>query len=151
VNTHLPDFTASAAGFAATTLPAGFAAALAGLFFSPVRAEAGGAAFARTGVDGFYFAAIFLGLAEALAMADRQSEGGRGIARLTPFWAGLRKPQGSGFWALHVEPSKETEADQAVDDQEYRDNQVEKPRHDQDQHTRDDRDDRRDMSDSKGH
>src|ERR1700736_6813381 len=62
VNTHLPDFTASAAGFAATTLPAGFGAALAALFFSPVRAEAGGAAFARSGADGFYFAAIFLGL-----------------------------------------------------------------------------------------
>src|SRR6202035_5028102 len=74
VNTHLPDFTASASGFAATTLPAGFSVAFAGLFYSPVRAEAGGVALTRTGADGFDFAAIFLGLAAALAMADRQSE-----------------------------------------------------------------------------
>src|SRR6202022_4552710 len=91
VNTHLPDFTASAAGLAATTLPTAFGAGLAGLFFSAVREKAGGAAFARTGAEGFDFAAIFLGLAAALAMADRQSEGEQGIARLTPFWARPRK------------------------------------------------------------
>jgi hypothetical protein len=39
-----------------------------------VRAEGGGAAFVRAGADGFDFAAVFLGLAAALAMADRQSE-----------------------------------------------------------------------------
>ena len=65
-----------------------------------------------------------------------------GCARLTPFWAGPRKPGGSGFSGLDVEPSEQSEADQAVDDQEYRDNQVEQPRHDQNQHACDDRDDR---------
>jgi hypothetical protein len=62
-----------------------------------MRTDAGGVDFAGTGADGFDFAAIFLGLAAALAMADGQSERGRGIARLTPFWAGARKPPGSGF------------------------------------------------------
>jgi hypothetical protein len=42
---------------------------LVGLSFSAARADAGGADFARTGPDGFDFAAIFLGLAAALAMA----------------------------------------------------------------------------------
>src|SRR5579863_1199409 len=60
VNTHLPDFAASAAGLPAATLPAGFGAGLtgflAGLFFSALRAEADGAAFARTGADDFDFA-----------------------------------------------------------------------------------------------
>jgi hypothetical protein len=41
---------------------------LAGLFFSALRALAGGAAFARAGTDGFDFAAIFLVFATALAM-----------------------------------------------------------------------------------
>src|SRR6476620_1201619 len=72
VNTHLPDFTASAAGLLAAALPAVFGAGLAGLFFRALRAAAGGAAFARAGTDGFDFAAIFseifLGLATALAM-----------------------------------------------------------------------------------
>src|SRR3977135_667581 len=61
VNTHLPDFTASEAGLLTTILLAGFGAALAGLFCNTLRALAGGAAFARAGVDGFDFAAIFLG------------------------------------------------------------------------------------------
>src|SRR5450755_616959 len=59
VNTHLPDFAASAAGLAAATLPASFGAGLAGLFFSALRAEAGGAGFARAGKEGFDFATIF--------------------------------------------------------------------------------------------
>src|SRR3977135_3249955 len=66
VNTHLPDFATSEAGLLATA----FGAGLAGLFFSALRAEAGGAAFARAGWDGFDFAAIFLDLATALAMTD---------------------------------------------------------------------------------
>jgi hypothetical protein len=41
---------------------------LAALLFSALRAEAGAAAFARTGVVGFDFAAVFLDLATALAM-----------------------------------------------------------------------------------
>jgi hypothetical protein len=48
---------------------AGFFAATFGvLFFSALRAEAGGAAFARTGADAFDFAAVFLSLEAALAM-----------------------------------------------------------------------------------
>jgi hypothetical protein len=70
VNTHLPDFAASAAGLLPITLPAGFAAGLAGLF-SALRAEAGGAALARAGIDGFDFAATFLALEATLAMTDK--------------------------------------------------------------------------------
>src|ERR1700690_812186 len=60
VNTHLPDF-AEAAALPATTLLAGFGAGLAGLFFSALRALADGAGLARTGMDGFDLAVIFLG------------------------------------------------------------------------------------------
>src|SRR6202521_192874 len=66
VNTHLPDFAASAlilpgVGLPATTLLllAGFGAALAGLFLSTLRALAAGAAFAPAIPDDFDFAAIF--------------------------------------------------------------------------------------------
>src|ERR1700694_2963361 len=76
VNTHLPDFTASAAGLLATTLPAGFGAGLAGLFFSALRAEAGGAALAWAGMDGFDFAATFLVCAPALAIKENKSARG---------------------------------------------------------------------------
>src|ERR1700690_1647549 len=62
VNTHLPDFAASAATLPATILPIGFGAGLAGvftaLFLSALRALAGGAAFARAGIDGFDFTAV---------------------------------------------------------------------------------------------
>src|ERR1035438_2966241 len=68
VNTHLPDFAASAAGLAAMTLPAGFEACLAGLFVSALRAASGGTGLARAAMDGFDFAVIFLGLDAALAM-----------------------------------------------------------------------------------
>jgi hypothetical protein len=74
VNTHLPDFAASAAGLLATTLLAGFAAVLAGLFSRGLRA--GGGAFARAGMDGFDFAAIFFVFATALAMTCKQSARG---------------------------------------------------------------------------
>src|ERR1700754_2987956 len=70
VNTHLPDFTTSAAGWLATGFLAALSAALAGLFSSAFRVLAGGAALARTGVDGFDFAAIFLAFATALAMTE---------------------------------------------------------------------------------
>src|ERR1700681_4333176 len=63
VNTHLPDFAASAAGLLATI----FGGGLAELFFSALRALAGGADLAR---DGFDFAATFLVFATALAMTD---------------------------------------------------------------------------------
>src|ERR1700694_1910598 len=81
VNTHLPDFAGSAPGLVATTLLTGFRAALAGLFFRALRALAGGAAFARAGMDGFDFAAIFLGLATALAMIANHPREGEKVAR----------------------------------------------------------------------
>src|ERR1700694_6081538 len=59
VNTHLPDFATSAAGLLAATLLIGFGAGLGGAFFSALRALAGGAAVARTGLDGFCFGAVF--------------------------------------------------------------------------------------------
>src|ERR1700686_2890916 len=76
VNTHLPDFTASAAGLLAATLPVGFGAGLAGLFLRALRAEASGAALAWAGMDGVDFAATFLGFTTALAMTDKQSARG---------------------------------------------------------------------------
>src|SRR5580692_12884730 len=51
-------------------LPATTFAGLTGLFFSALRAPADGAGFARTAADGFDFAAIFFGLATALAMTE---------------------------------------------------------------------------------
>src|SRR6266404_5690959 len=96
VNTHLPDFAASAAGLPAIALPAGFAAALAGLFFSALRGLAGGAAFARAGADGFDFAATFLVFATALAMTYNQSARGEEVARLTPL-CGFRASRGFRF------------------------------------------------------
>ena len=66
-------------------LPTGFAAGLAGLFASALRAVAGAAALPRLGVDGFDFAAVFFVFATALAMTYKQSaERGRD-GRLTPF------------------------------------------------------------------
>src|SRR5260370_8224326 len=72
VNTHLPDFTTSGAGLAATGLLTGFGAGLAGLFCNALRAT-GGAALARTAPDGFDFAAVFLSFAAALAMTYNHS------------------------------------------------------------------------------
>src|SRR5258705_13097023 len=69
VNTHLPDFAVSDAGLLAATLSAGFDAGLAGLFRA-LRAEAGGAALIRAGMDGFDFAATFLALEATLGMTD---------------------------------------------------------------------------------
>jgi hypothetical protein len=71
----------------ATALPAGFAE----LFLKALRAVACGAALVRAGTEDFDFAAIFFGLATALAMTDKTiRERGRG-ARLTPLWAVPRK------------------------------------------------------------
>src|ERR1019366_5677754 len=99
VNTHLPDFAASVAGLLATTLLAGLGAGLAGLFFRALRARAGGAALAGAGMDGFDFAAVFLVFATALAMTANNPREGEEVARLTPLWAALRKPRGTGLSA----------------------------------------------------
>src|SRR5665213_746965 len=94
VYTHLPDLAASGAPW----LAAGFGAGLAGLFFSALRAVAGGAALARTGADGFDFAAVFLAFATALAMTYTHSARGDGMRALHHVWAirrKLRTPRGS--------------------------------------------------------
>src|SRR5580692_466830 len=108
VNTHLPAFTDAAAGLAAAAaLPAASRAGLAGPFVSGLRALAGGAALARAGTDGFDFAAIFLGLATALAMTFKQSAGGKKVAPYSTLggsaqdFGPARKPLMAGFAATN--------------------------------------------------
>ena len=127
VNTHLPDFAASAAGLLATALPAAFGAGLAALFFRALRAEAGGAAFVRAGMDGFDFAAVFLSFDAALAMTANNPRDGKEDARLTPLWAAPRKARASGLetYALDVKYLERAEADQADANQIDRDHQIE--------------------------
>src|SRR5882672_514600 len=96
VNTHLPDFVTSAAGLLATGFLAALAAGLAGLFFSALRVLAGGAALARTGTDGFDFAAIFLAFATALAMTGNYPLKGKD-GRLTPRLGGPAQAASSRF------------------------------------------------------
>jgi hypothetical protein len=55
------------------------------------------------------------------------------FARLTPFWDGLRKPAGSDFRWLEVDPPQQAEADEADENQVDGNDEIEKPRHDQDQ------------------
>ena len=74
MKTHLPDFAIEATGLLARGLLAigllaGFGAGLARLFFNAFRTLDGGAALARADVEGFDFAATFLALEAALAMA----------------------------------------------------------------------------------
>src|SRR5271169_5533127 len=99
VNTHLPDFAASAAGLAATTLLTDFDVGLAGLFFSALRALAEGAGLARTVADDFDFAAIFLGLATALAMTENNPQEVKRWGALHHF----ERP-GASREALHMKP-----------------------------------------------
>jgi hypothetical protein len=75
----------AAGALGAATFGAAFATGLAVPFASAFRAGATGAAFPRTGVDDFDFAAIFFDFATALAMTLDQSARGSGNARLTPF------------------------------------------------------------------
>jgi len=74
------------------------AATLGAVFFSALRAETDGAAFARTGTDDFDFAAVFLSLEAALAMTCINPREEWEIARLTPFWTGRRKAAAPGIW-----------------------------------------------------
>src|SRR5271168_1089087 len=53
--------------------------------------------------------------------------------------------------SLHMKPSQKAETDQAVEDEKDRNDEVKKPRHDQDQKAGDDGYNRRDMSDGEGH
>src|ERR1700722_5948029 len=96
VNTHLPDFAASAAGLAAATLPAGFGAGLAAFFLKAFRAEARPEGLARTGTEGFDFTAVFLGLAAALAMAGNNPREGRKLRALQHF-GGFRASRAPRF------------------------------------------------------
>jgi hypothetical protein len=50
-----------------------------------------------------------------------------------------------------MEPPQKAETDQAIEDEKDRDDQIEKPRHDQDQKARDNGNDRRDMGNGEGH
>jgi len=77
-------------------LPTGFGAGLAGLFFSALRALADGAGLARTGMDDFDFAAIFLGLATALAMTAFNPQEGRKLRALHHF-EGVRASRETPF------------------------------------------------------
>ena len=71
-----------------------FGAGLAGLFFSALRAEAGGAGLARAATDGFDFAAIFLVFATALAMTANNPREERKLRALHHFERVPRKPRG---------------------------------------------------------
>src|SRR5271163_3771434 len=68
VKTHLSDFGAAATAGLGAGFATGFVTGFAGLFFSGARAVAAGTGFAWSGADAFDFAAIFFGLATALAM-----------------------------------------------------------------------------------
>src|SRR3990170_1275714 len=141
VNTHLPAFIASVAALLATTLLAALLAALAvvlavvlgaglaGLFFSALRARAGGAALARAGADGFDFAAVFLSLDAALAMTANNPLKGTGCAPYTTFG----RPGASRedlLRASDLEHLEQTKARQTDEDQIDRDHQVQEARHD---------------------
>jgi hypothetical protein len=102
VNTHLPDFAALGAGLALAlvlalvlALTAGFGAGLAELFFKALRAPADGVVLARVDTDVFDLAAVFLGLATALAMTYKQSARGDGMRALHHVWAVPRKARSS--------------------------------------------------------
>src|SRR5215510_11224694 len=58
---------------------------------------------------------------------------------------------GSEFCTSEVKPLQEAKANQAVKNQEYRYDEIEEPRHDQDQNAGNERHDRRDMGDGQGH
>ncbi|HXB80582.1 MAG TPA: hypothetical protein VNX23_24780 [Bradyrhizobium sp.] len=63
----------------------GFGASLAALFSSALRAIADAAGVARAAVDDFDFAAIFLGLATALAMTENDPLGDEEMGALHHF------------------------------------------------------------------
>ena len=62
-----------------------FGAGVTGRFLSALRAEAGGAAFARTVTEGFDFTAIFFVLVTALAMTYNNPQEGRRLRALHHF------------------------------------------------------------------
>ncbi len=84
-------------------------------------------------------------------MAWKQPARGREIARLTPFWAGSRKPESSEMCPLQVQPFQQPEPDEPVKDQEQRDDHVQQPRHDENQNARDQRHDRGNVGNGQGH
>jgi len=97
VNTHLPDFAASTAGFTGAFATAalltvlladlliGLGAGLAALFLSGLRAEAAGAGFARTGVDDFDFRCDFLRLGDGFGHDLQTSARGEEVRALHHF------------------------------------------------------------------
>jgi hypothetical protein len=141
VNTHLPDLAElalilSGAALPATTLLAGFGAGLAALFFSTLRALADGAVLTRTGMDGFDFAAVFLGLATALAMTAINPQEMKRCAPYTTL--GGPAQAANPVSRLHMKPLQESQTDQAVENEKDRYHEIEQSRHDQDQQSRND-------------
>jgi hypothetical protein len=130
-------------------LPAGFDAGLAGLFRA-LRAEAGGAALVRAGMDGFDFAATFLALEATLAMTDKQSaRGGGGCAPYTTLSGSAQ--DANVVSTLHVEPFEQPETNQAGANQIDRDHEIKQPRHNQNQDTGDQRHYGRNVGSGDGH
>jgi hypothetical protein len=74
VNAHLPDFVATDAALSSTLVKC-FDAGLGELSFSALRAPTEAAGLGRTEADDFDFAAIFFGLATALAMTENNPQG----------------------------------------------------------------------------
>src|ERR1700754_5142785 len=85
VNTHFPDGTEAAADLTVPASAGGFGAPLAGLFFSALRAAAGGVALLRTGAEAFDFAAVFFVFATALAMTYNNPREREGMGALHHF------------------------------------------------------------------
>jgi hypothetical protein len=73
------------------------------------------------------------------------------IKRWGPYTTLGGEAQAGNDISLHMKPLEKSQPNQAVEDKKDRDDQVEKPRHDQDQKAGDDGYDRRDMSDGEGH
>src|SRR5580704_7200624 len=114
VNTHLPDFAASAPILSGAGLPATILA----VGFSALRAPAAGAGLARTGMDDFDFAAIFLGLATALAMTAINPQE---MKRCAPYTTLSGPAQAANpVSSLHMEPLQEPQTDQAVENEKDR-------------------------------
>jgi hypothetical protein len=135
VKTHLPAFAASVAGLLASLFVAGFlaagcdamgAAGVAGLLAKSLRAL-GGAAFARSGADGFDFAGIFLVFDAVLTMAYnvREREKVSALHHVSAASRKLRSRFSSEAVSAQVKPPKHPEADQADANQVDRDHQIE--------------------------
>jgi hypothetical protein len=139
-----------------TALPTGLATGLAGAFVSALRAEAAGADFAPP--DDFDFATVlstvfataFLDFATALAMADYNPKREEKMRALHHF-GGVRASRETAFPWLEAKHPEHAEPGETNDDQVNRDDEIQEPRHDQDQDSRDQGDDRGNVRGGEGH